>query len=183
MTARQQWTIVGIVVLVLGGALFAASRLLGDQLYPVSVGTKAPPFRAVTVDAVSRTQNLADYKGQVVLLNIWGTFCLPCRDEMPAIEKLHQAMAPQGLKVVAVSIDEPGFEKQIRDFVKEFGLTFQILYDPSGRISNDYQTTGVPETFIIARDGVIRKKVIGAADWNSSSNRALISQLLAEPGK
>ena len=183
MTARQQWTIVGIVVLVLGGALVAASRLLGDQLYPVSVGTNAPPFQAVTVDSVSRTKNLADYKGQVVLLNIWGTFCLPCRDEMPAIEKLHQAMAPQGLKVVAVSIDEPGFEKQIRDFVKEFGLTFQILYDPSGRISNDYQTTGVPETFIIARDGVIRKKVIGAADWNSSTNRALISQLLAEPGK
>jgi cytochrome c biogenesis protein CcmG/thiol:disulfide interchange protein DsbE len=129
------------------------------------------------------TKSLADYKGQVVLLNIWGTFCLPCRDEMPAIEKLHQAMAPQGLKVVAVSMDDPGFEKQIRSFVKEFGLTFQILYDPSGKITNDYQTTGVPETFIIARDGVIRKKVIGASDWNSEGNRALISQLLAEPGK
>jgi cytochrome c biogenesis protein CcmG, thiol:disulfide interchange protein DsbE len=183
MTARQQWTIVGIIVLVLGGALFAASRLLGDQLYPVSVGSKAPPFRAVTVDSVPRAQTLADYKGQVVLLNIWGTFCLPCRDEMPAIEKLHQAMAPQGLRVVAVSIDDPGFEKQIRAFEKEFGLTFRVLYDPTGRITNDYQTTGVPETFIIARDGVIRKKVIGAADWNSATNRALIAQLLAEPGK
>jgi peroxiredoxin len=183
MTARQQWTIVGIIILVLGGALFAASRLLSDQLYPVSVGSKAPPFHAVTVDSVPRTQTLADYKGQVVLLNIWGTFCLPCRDEMPAIEKLHQAMAPQGLKIVAVSMDDPGFENKIRAFVKEFGLTFQILYDPSGKITNDYQTTGVPETFIIARDGVIRKKVIGAADWNSATNRALIAQLLAEPGK
>jgi cytochrome c biogenesis protein CcmG/thiol:disulfide interchange protein DsbE len=183
MTARQQWAIVGIIVLVLGGALFAASRLLGDQLYPMSVGSKAPPFRAVTVDSVPRTETLDDYKGQVVLLNIWGTFCLPCRDEMPAIEHLHQAMAPQGLKVVAVSIDDPGFQKQIRAFVKEFGLTFRILYDPSGRITNDYQTTGVPETFIIARDGVIRKKVIGASDWNSATNRALIAQLLAEPGK
>jgi len=183
MTARQQWTIVGVVVLVLGGALFAASRLLGDQLYPVSVGSKAPPFRAITVDSVARTKSLADYKGQVVLLNIWGTFCIPCRDEMPAIEKLHQAMAPRGLKVVAVSIDQPGFEKQIRDFVKEFGLTFQILYDPTGKISNDYQTTGVPETFIIARDGVIRKKVIGAADWSSPTNRAIIGRLLAESGK
>jgi len=82
-----------------------------------------------------------------------------------------------------VSIDQPGFEKQIRDFVKEFGLTFQILYDPTGKISNDYQTTGVPETFIIARDGVIRKKVIGAADWSSPTNRAIIGQLLAESGK
>jgi len=183
MTARQQWSLVGGIVAVLAIALFAASRLLGDQLYPVSVGSKAPPFAAKTLDSVPRTQTLADYKGQVVLLNIWGTFCLPCRDEMPAIEKLHQAMAPQGLKVVAVSMDDPGFEKQIRAFEKEFGLTFQILYDPSGKITNDYQTTGVPETFIIARDGVIRKKIIGASDWNSEGNRALISQLLAEPGK
>ena len=183
MTARQQWSIVGAIVVVLGGALFAASRLLGDQLYPVSVGSKAPPFRAATVDAVPRTRTLADYKGQVVLLNIWGTFCLPCREEMPAIEKLHQAMAAQGLKVVAISMDDPGFEDKIRAFVKEFGLTFQILYDPSGRIVNDYQTTGVPETFVIARDGIIRKKVIGASDWNSPSNRDLIAQLLAEQGK
>jgi cytochrome c biogenesis protein CcmG/thiol:disulfide interchange protein DsbE len=183
MTARHQWSIVALIVVVLGGGLFVASRMLGDQLYPVSVGSKAPQFHAATVDSVPHTQTLADYKGQVVLLNIWGTFCLPCRDEMPAIEKLHQAMAAQGLKVVAVSIDDPGFEQKIRAFVKEFGLTFQILYDPSGRIVNDYQTTGVPETFVIARDGVIRKKVIGASDWNSATNRALIAQLLAEPGK
>jgi len=149
----------------------------------VSVGSKAPPFVAKTVDSLPQTQTLADYKGQVVLLNIWGTFCLPCRDEMPAIEKLHQALGPKGLKVVAVSMDDPGFENKIRAFVKELGLTFQILYDPSGKITNDYQTTGVPETFVIARDGVIRKKVIGASDWNSASNRALIAQLLAEPGK
>lgn len=183
MTARQQWSIVAAIVLVLGGALFVASRMLGDQLYPVSVGSKAPEFHATTVDSAPRTQSLADYKGQVVLLNIWGTFCVPCRDEMPAIEKLHQALGAQGLKVVAISMDDPGFEQQIRDFAKQYSLTFQILYDPSGKIVNDYQTTGVPETFVIARDGVIRKKVIGASDWNSTTNRALIAQLLTEPGK
>ena len=184
MTVRQQWTIVGVIVVALGGALFGASRIFADQLYPVSVGSKAPPLRAVTVDsAPPETKTLADYKGDVVLLNIWGTFCLPCRDEMPAIEKLHEAMAPKGLKVVAVSMDDPGSEEKIRAFVKEFGLTFQVLYDPTGRITNDYQTTGVPETFVIARDGVIRKKMIGASDWNSATNRALIAQLLAENGK
>lgn len=184
MTVRQQWTIVGAIVIVLGGALFAASRIFGDQLYPVSVGSKAPPLSAVTVDsAPPETKTLADYKGQVVLLNIWGTFCLPCRDEMPAIEKLHEAMAPKGLHVVAVSIDDPGSEAKIRAFRKEFGLTFDILYNPSGTVQNDYQTTGVPETFVIARDGVIRKKVIGASDWDSESNRALIAQLLSERGK
>lgn len=183
MTARQQWSIVAAIIVLLGGALFIASRVLGDQLYPVSVGSKAPDFRAKTVDSVPRSQTLADYKGQVVLLNVWGTFCLPCRDEMPAIEKLHQALGPQGLKVVAISMDDPGFEQKIRDFVREYGLTFQILYDPTGKVVNDYQTTGVPETFVIARDGVIRKKVIGASDWNSAGNRALIAQLLAERGK
>ena len=185
MTARQQWTVVGDHRRSCSAvALFAASRLLGDQLYPVSVGSKAPPFSARDRRlGCRRTKTLADYKGQVVLLNIWGTFCLPCRDEMPAIEKLHKAMAPRGLKVVAVSMDDPGFENQIRAFVKEFGLTFQILYDPTGKITNDYQTTGVPETFVIARDGVIRKKVIGASDWNSEANRALITQLLTESGK
>ena len=184
MTVRQQWTIVATIVIVLGGALFAASRVFGDQLYPVSVGSRAPQLTAVTVDSGPPQQKtLADYKGEVVLLNIWGTFCLPCRDEMPAIEKLHEAMAPKGLHVVAVSIDDPGSEAKIRAFRKEFGLTFDILYDPSGKIENEYQTTGVPETFVIARDGVIRKKVIGASDWNSESNRALISQLLSERGK
>lgn len=184
MTVRQQWTIVGSIVIVLAGALFAASRIFGDQLYPVSVGSKAPPMQAVTVDsAPPQDKTLADYKGQVVLLNIWGTFCLPCRDEMPAIQKLNEAMAPKGLHVVAVSIDEPGAEAKIRAFRKEFGLTFDILYDPTGKIENAYQTTGVPETFVIARDGVIRKKVIGASDWNSESNRALIAQLLSERGK
>jgi cytochrome c biogenesis protein CcmG/thiol:disulfide interchange protein DsbE len=183
VTARQQWSIVAAIIVVMGGALFIASRVLGDQLYPVSVGSKAPDFHATTVDSAPRVQTLADYKGQVVLLNIWGTFCLPCRDEMPAIEKLLEALAAKGLKVVAISMDDPGFEQKIRDFAKQYALTFQILYDPSGKVVNDYQTTGVPETFIIARDGVIRKKIIGASDWNSEGNRALISQLLAEPGK
>ncbi len=183
MTARQQWSIVAVIVVVLGGALLAATRIFADQLYPVSVGSSAPPFRAMTMDSVPRAKTLADYRGKVVLLNIWATWCLPCRDEMPAIEKLHQAMSGQGLQVVAVSIDDPGTEAQIRAFVKEFGLSFEILHDPSGAMQNSYQTTGVPETFIIARDGVIRKKVIGASDWNSESNRALITQLLAERGK
>ena len=134
MTARKQWTIVGIIVLILGGALFAASKLLGDQLYPVSVGSKAPDFRAVTVDSVPRAHTLADYKGQVVLLNIWGTFCIPCRDEMPAIEKLHEALAPKGLKVVAVSMDEPGFEDKIR---ASHGLDFGGSDDEAASVDDD----------------------------------------------
>jgi cytochrome c biogenesis protein CcmG, thiol:disulfide interchange protein DsbE len=113
-----------------------------------------------------------------VLLNVWATWCEPCRVEMPSIEKLHKEFGSQGLAVVAISVDDPGAEQRIRDYVKELGLTFEILHDPSRTTSTNYQITGYPETFIIARDGTIRKKVIGAADWSSEANRALIRELL-----
>jgi peroxiredoxin len=99
---------------------------------------------------------------------------------MPSIQALHDAYGPSGLKVVAVSIDDPGTDKAVRAFAKELGLTFEILHDPTGAIQKSYQTTGVPETFVLGPDGTIRKKVIGAADWNSPANRALVEQLLAD---
>lgn len=183
MTVRQQWTSVLLFVLILAGGLFAATRFMGDELFPVSVGSKAPDFHARTLDATPVAKSLDDYRGQVVLLNIWATWCLPCRVEMPAIEDLQRTMGPRGLEVVAVSIDDPGQEQTVREFARKYGLTFQILHDPSGAIEKQYQTTGVPETFVIGRDGVIRKKVIGASRWNSDDNRALFAQLLAEPAR
>jgi cytochrome c biogenesis protein CcmG/thiol:disulfide interchange protein DsbE len=181
MTVRQQWAFVGIVVLLLGGGLMAATRILGDELFPITVGSEAPDFKATTVDGVPVTKTIADYKGDVVLLNIWATWCLPCRTEMPSIQALHDRFATKGLKVVAVSVDNPGTTEQIQKFRDEYGLTFEILHDASGAIKRDYQTTGVPETFVIGRDGIIRKKVIAAADWDSPANRALFAQLLGVP--
>jgi cytochrome c biogenesis protein CcmG, thiol:disulfide interchange protein DsbE len=181
MTVRQQWTFVGLVVLILGGGLLAATHFLGDELFPVTAGSKAPDFRATTIDGVPRTKTIADYKGQIVLLNVWATWCLPCRTEMPSIEALHDRFGARGLKVVAVSIDNPGTEDAIRQFRDQYGLTFEILHDASGKIKQDYQTTGVPETFVIGRDGVIRKKVIAADNWDSPANRALFAELLGVP--
>lgn len=180
MTARQQWAAVGAIVLALVAGLFAVTRILGDELFPVTVGVEAPRFEARTLDETAAVKSSGDYEGQVVLLNIWATWCLPCRVEMPSIERLHREFAPRGLKVVAVSIDAPGEEQKIRDFVRQYGLTFEILHDPSGSIQRTYQTTGVPETFVIGRDGLIRKKAISSLDWSSEANRALVAQLLAE---
>lgn len=182
MTSRRQWTVVLIVLLLLGGGLAAATHFLGDELFPVTVGSSAPDFRASTLEPQRGTKTLDDYKGDVVLLNIWATWCVPCQVEMPSLEKLHRAMGPRGLKVVAVSVDDPGpgVDQKIRDFAKQYGLTFEVLHEGTGGIEKLYQTTGVPETFVIGRDGVIRKKIIGASDWNSDGNRALIAQLLAE---
>jgi len=181
MTVRQQWAFVGIVVLILGGGLLAATRYLGDELFPVTVGSKAPDFHANTIDGTPAAKTLADYKGEIVLLNVWATWCLPCRTEMPSIQALHDRFAARGLKIVAVSVDKPGFDDEIRTFRDQFGLTFEILHDATGNIQRDYQTTGVPETFIIGRDGMIRRKVIAADNWDSPANQALFAQLLGIP--
>src|SRR5262245_14382316 len=89
MTIRQQWIVVGAIVATLGGGLFAATRILGSELFPIGVGSKAPAFSARTIDGPPRTKSIGDYRGQVVLLNIWATWCAPCRIEMPSIQALH----------------------------------------------------------------------------------------------
>lgn len=179
MTERRKLVIAAGAVVVAVVLLFAGKRILGNELSTVGVGDEAPDFSAVTVDSVPGVKTLADYRGAVVMINIWATWCKPCRLEMPTIEQLHRTYAAKGLKILAVSVDDPGAEAQIRDFVKQYGLTFQILYDPKGEISETYHTAGYPETIIIGRDGVIRKKLMGATDWNSPENRGLVERLLA----
>ena len=178
MTARQQWGVVLGVLVALGCALYAATHFLGNELFPVAVGMDAPPITAKTIDAPPAARTLADYKGRVVILNIWATWCQPCRTEMPSMEKLYKEFAPQGLEIVAVSIDDAGADQTIRDFVKEFGLTFTILHDPAAETARRYQVTGYPESFVIGREGTIRRKVFAATDWSSETNRALIRELL-----
>jgi cytochrome c biogenesis protein CcmG, thiol:disulfide interchange protein DsbE len=178
MTARQQWTAVLVVVLLLGAALFAATHFLGDELFPVAVGMEAPPIVGNTLDSTPRPKTLADYKGKIVLLNVWATWCEPCRAEMPSMEKLYKEFGPKGLEIVAVSVDDPGTDARIRLYAKELGLSFPILHDAAKETARNYQVTGYPESFIIGREGTIRRKVFAAADWSSEANRALIRELL-----
>ncbi|MCA0375061.1 MAG: redoxin domain-containing protein [Gemmatimonadetes bacterium] len=181
MTARRQWMMVGAIVALLAVGAWGASRIIGDELVDVGVGVPAPGFTAMTVDRPATARTLSDYRGQVVVLNLWATWCVPCRTEMPSMEALYKDLGPRGLKVVAVSVDEAGMEDRIREFRTEFGLTFEILHDAAGVMQGIYRTTGIPETFVIGKDGVIRKKWVGADDWNSPGNRRMLEQLLAEP--
>lgn len=181
--SRKQLAIVVLVVALLVALLAAGKALLRNEISPVGVGAKAPDFALMTLDSVPERKTLDDYRGDVVMINIWATWCGPCRIEMPSIEQLHRAYAQKGLRIIAVSVDDPGSEPQIRSFVNRYGLTFEVLHDPggqAGKVSRDYQTMGYPETVIIGRDGIIRKKLLGAHDWNSTENRALIDRLLAE---
>lgn len=174
---RKQWIVVGAIVAALAAVLYLGVRL-APQIFPVGVDSRAPDFRARTLDDDS-AKTLADYRGQVVLLNVWATWCAPCRVEMPSIEHLYREFGPQGLKVVAISIDEAGPEV-VREFVREKGLSFEVLLDPSRSIERIYQTTGVPESFVLNRRGIIVKKAIGALEWDSDVNRDLIRRLLAQ---
>lgn len=181
----RQWFAVGLVV----GAivvLIAAGWLVRDRFLPVEVGSTAPDFAAYELDGTPAS--FSDLRGEVVLLNIWATWCPPCREEMPSMQRLHERLGPEGLRIIAVSIDaapgrvdpagRPGGD--VEAFARDMGLDFEIWHDPSGRIQQTYRTTGVPESFVVDRDGVIMKKVIGATEWDSEPNVELIRRLLRE---
>ena len=176
----RQWVFAGLIVAGVAAGAAIMTRV-GSEVARVEVGATAPDFQAVdlaTGDSVSLVQR---YRGKVTLVNIWATWCVPCRVEMPAMEHLYTALAPQGFAIAAVSIDE-GSPEDVRRFGSELELSFDLLQDRSQRIQQSYQTTGVPESFLLDRDGVIVKRIIGAHDWNSPANRALVERLLAEHG-
>lgn len=173
---KKQWIIVGVIVALLAAGAVIGMRL-APEIFPVEVGSEAPDFRAVNI-ATGDTVHLASYRDKVVVLNIWATWCVPCRTEMPSIERLQALFSPDSFKVVAVSIDESGPDV-VRAFRDELGLTFDILHDQTRAIERVYQTTGVPETFVIDHRGRIVKKLIGAHDWASATNQDLIRRLIA----
>ena len=180
MTGRQQFAVAAVVIGIVGAVTWSATHYLRHELFPVELGSKAPDFTAYTLYSAPNPTRLADYQGKVLMINVWATWCLPCRVEMPSIEALQKDYAPKGLKIIAVSIDDPGTEAAIRTFANQYKLTFEILHDPNKTIVDAYDIGGYPETFIIGRDGIIRKKLMQATDWNSPDARALMDRLLAD---
>jgi thiol-disulfide isomerase/thioredoxin len=141
-----------------------------------SKGTSAPKHAAVSENkpapdvSVSSLQQaplkLSDLKGKVVMLNFWATWCPPCRQEIPSMIKLNSFMSGKPFQMVAVSIDEGG-QPVIESFLKESGFNLPVYTDPDGRAAKTYGITGVPETFIIDKNGILKKKVIGPLAWDS----------------
>jgi cytochrome c biogenesis protein CcmG, thiol:disulfide interchange protein DsbE len=179
--ASKQWILVGAIV----GALGLGATVLtqfGSDFASVEVGAKAPDFHAIDLATGDSVSLHANYRGVVTLVNVWATWCEPCRVEMPAMERLYDSLSPRGFKIAAVSIDE-GSSQDVQAFGRELGLSFDLLQDRSTRVQQIYQTTGVPESFLLNREGVIVKRVIGAHDWSSPVNRGLVERLLKEAGR
>jgi cytochrome c biogenesis protein CcmG, thiol:disulfide interchange protein DsbE len=173
----KQWI---VVVTVLAGLAIGAWALVrfGPETGPVQVGVTAPDYAVLDLASGDSVTLREHYAGKVTLVNIWATWCAPCRDEMPSMQEAYAKLKDRGFAIAAVSVDE-GPVDDIRNFVREFGLTFDILHDRSGRIQQVYQTTGVPESFLIDRNGVIVKRLIGWHNWASEANLAQIDRLLA----
>jgi peroxiredoxin len=131
-------------------------------------------------DLAGRPGRLHDYRGRVVLLNFWATWCAPCREEMPALQTLAQELGPQGLAVVGVNAREP--REAVEAFVRAHGLSFPMLLDDDGHAGRAYQVFALPATFVVDRRGTVVGTVLGSRDWVGPDARAYLRQLLAAPG-
>jgi cytochrome c biogenesis protein CcmG/thiol:disulfide interchange protein DsbE len=172
----KQGILAGLIVLALVGGAVVMTRANDGGV--VGVDSKAPDYELLDLSTGDTVSIRDRYKGSVTLVNIWATWCPPCREEMPAMEALYKDFQGRGFRIAAVSIDEGDGDK-VQAFAQELGLTFDMLHDQTGAIQGVYQTTGVPESFLLDRDGKIVRRLIGSHDWNSPANRDLIDRLLA----
>ncbi len=159
------------LLLVALGAVAWLQRLQTSE----RIGYRAPDFTLPDLDG--KPHRLSDLRGKVVFLNLWTTWCPPCRMEMPAMERLYQRLRGRDFVMLAVSEDEQGASAVV-PFVAELGLSFPILLDPEARLSPRYGVTGYPETFVIDRDGNVVNHTIGPADWGSEEMVAYFVALL-----
>ena len=139
------------------------------------VGHVAPDFLLSTLDG--RETRLSDYRGHVVFLNFWATWCGPCRIEMPAMEHLYREFRPKGFAILAVSTDVEG-ATVTRPYRDALGLSFTIAHDPRMEVGHLYGVRSLPVTFLVDRDGVITHKIFGSLDWGDPEARDSIRTLL-----
>jgi cytochrome c biogenesis protein CcmG/thiol:disulfide interchange protein DsbE len=152
-----------------------------SSVQPIGVGADAPDFNVVdlaTGDSVSFREH---YAGEVTLVNIWATWCGPCKEEIPALDSLMRSLGPAGLRIAAVSVDVAD-SSAVSKWIGEYNVTFDILHDQSGSIQQIYRTTGVPESYLVGKDGKLVRIIYGAHPWASISNHRIIEQLLAAEG-
>lgn len=169
-------TLLLAVLLAIGAALVLLTP--ERRLAPLEVGDVAPALELPRIDGEGSLR-LADARGQVIFLNFWATWCKPCEDEMPAMERLHRALAPQGLAMWAISVDDRA--EPVAEFTERLGLTFPILHDPAKTVAERYDARRFPESWIVGRDGRLVARFIGPRDWDSPIYLEQIAALLEQP--
>jgi len=120
--------------------------------------------------------SLEDFRGKTILLNFWATWCQPCKEELPSMQRLYEALSSQGVEVVAISIDRKNFDR-IKEYAKEYKLTFPILWDPEQKVRKHYFIMGLPTTYLIGPEGKLRGFASGARAWDSPDSIQALTSL------
>jgi peroxiredoxin len=186
LSERQRdwlWT-AGFLVVV--GGLVAVGWLTRETSRPPVVGDAVPELRLPLIDG--DTASLTDYRGRVVMLNIWATWCPPCVTELPSMQRVYEAYADRGLAILAVAVDHRPGERQadgrvvgvVSEFVDRFGLTFPVALDPTGGTERLLEVNYLPTTFLIDRRGRIRAREVGGRYWDAETHIEMIESLLGE---
>lgn len=180
---KKRWEILMLVSLAAAILWTVVSRVPSAVGAPLSSspspreGFLAPDFTLDTLDGKKVT--LSELGGKIVIINLWATWCPPCRAEMPALENAYKQYKESEVIILGLNVTNQDSEKDIPSFVKEFGLTFPILLDRDGSVSALYQLRGLPTTYFVNREGIIRTVVVGGP-MNETFIRSKIEALLQE---
>ncbi|HTP04731.1 MAG TPA: TlpA disulfide reductase family protein [Nitrospirota bacterium] len=153
--------------------LFAKEGSRGTKI--IHEGDRAPEFRLQALDG--STVSLADFRGKVVMVHFWATWCPPCVEEMPMLEQLYRSLGSTDFKILAVSVDEGG-AGAVAEFMQRNGLSLPALLDPGKSVAGLYGTFKFPETYILDRRGVVKYKAIGPRNWTAPANMSAIRELI-----
>lgn len=175
---KQPWPMVLLVLAGIGLGAWALTRY-APAPEGATVGRRAPEYRLVDLASGDSVNLREHFRGHVTLVNVWATWCAPCRAEMPSMERIWQAYRDRGFRIAAVSVDA-GDSTRVREFATELGLTFDLLHDRSGLIQQEYRMIGVPQSFLLDRDGTIRYAALGEERWDAAEHRERIEALLEE---
>jgi cytochrome c biogenesis protein CcmG, thiol:disulfide interchange protein DsbE len=179
---RKRWVAATVVLMSLGIAWAAASRIPdaeipGEEIASPQEGFLAPDFRLETIDDGAVT--LSTLRGRVVVVNLWASWCPPCRAEMPALQAVYEDFEAQGLAVLGVNMTYQDSEAEAASFAAKLGLTFPIALDYSGEIAGSYRMRALPTTFFIDERGIIRQVLVGGP-LNEATIRSVVKDMLEE---
>lgn len=163
-------------LLALAGGLSGAAKPLGN-LRELKERENAPPF--ALSDLEGKKVRLSDFQGRIVFLNFWATWCEPCKEEIPAMEKLYRDLKSDSFVIVGVNVKEG--KKPVQKFVRDFTVTFPVLLDTEGEVGLLYGAWGLPTTYIIGKKGEVIARVFGPALWGSKESREYFQSLLRKP--
>jgi thiol-disulfide isomerase/thioredoxin len=162
-------------LLVIVSFILAIATASANNLKPVEGDVSSPPLKLN--DMQGHSHDLSDYKGKVVLVQFWGTYCPPCRKEMPSMNRLQEKMGETPFAILAVNMGEP--EDTVKSFIDEVKPEFTVLLDPDGTSIGDWKIFAAPSNFIVAPDGKIHYTLYGGVEWDSDELVSKLKELAA----